>query len=101
MRESGTGLLLRPAVSRVLSPELALALVRELCCDVVAAELRAADASDGERLAGEDVGGAQAMRLRDGGVEMALSLGPQAMPALVRHDAAMGLAALRRPEDRP
>jgi hypothetical protein len=82
----------------VLSPELALAYVRELSCDVAAAELRA---SDGTPLAGEPVRGAGGLVVRAAAGELVLGLGPCALPALVRHDGAAALAALSRPQETP
>jgi hypothetical protein len=83
-------------VTRVLTPELTLAYVRELSCDVAAAELRS---PSGERLAGGAVDGERTVRVRCEAGELALALGPCAVEALVRYDAQTALAALSRPAE--
>jgi hypothetical protein len=81
-------------VTRVLTPELTLAYVCELSCDVAAAELRA---PSGDRLAGRGVDEAQAVRVGSESGEVLLELGPYAIRPLVRHDAEIALEALNRP----
>jgi hypothetical protein len=83
-------------VTRVLTPELTLAYVRELSCGVAAAELRA---PSGERLAGDGVDVERALRVRAEGAELLLEVGPYAVQPLVRHDAEAALAALNRPPE--
>jgi hypothetical protein len=85
-------------MTSVLTPELVLAYVRELSCDVVAAALRA---PDGTPMAGDPVGEGEAVRVRAAAGELVLGLGPCALPSLVRHDGAAALAALSRPGQAP
>ena len=85
-------------MTHVLSPELALAYVRELSCDIVAAELHA---PGGDRLAGDGAHDGHPLRVRDEAGELVLTLGPCALARLVRHDAAAALAALSRPAETP
>jgi hypothetical protein len=81
-------------VQSALTPELALALVRELSGDVVAVELRRAD---GVRIAGDPATGPDVIRVQDGGVELAVAVGPRGLPGLARHDAEAALRSLSRP----
>ena len=78
-------------MSRAVTPELALAYLRELSSDVRAARVRDGEgrvlAGDAE-LAGEVVAG------RAGGVEVGLVLGARSLPVLARHDAGVVARAL-------
>lgn len=83
-------------MTRVLTPELTLAYVRELSCDVAAAELRA---PSGDRLAGDGVDAARALRVGSEAGELWLEVGPHAIRPLVHHDAEAALGAFNRPPE--
>jgi hypothetical protein len=75
-----------------LTPELAVAYVRELTAGSLAVSVRDAG---GAALAGDDARDAgELVLVRGGDYEIAVSIGPRALPALARHDADGALAAL-------
>ena len=78
-----------------LSPELAVAYLRELSWGARAISVHG---SDGELLAGDEPDGAgNVVRARDDHHAIGVALGPQTLPALAAHDAALALEALIRP----
>lgn len=86
-------------MSRALTPELALTLLRELQPDLEAAAVRG---GDGELLAGKPLGrDASVVRARSGTVEIAVSPGPFTLPGLAAHDADLAARAVDHPASAP
>jgi len=77
-----------------LAPQLAVAYLRALSCDVRAVAIRG---PGGARLAQDGILGGDVVRARQAGHEIAVAIGPHALPALACHDAERALeAALQR-----
>jgi hypothetical protein len=96
IRERGTGAYSGGASDMTaISPELAVAYLRELSWGARAISVHG---SDGELLAGDEPDqGGDVVRAHDAHHEIAVALGPQALPALAAQDAEMALEALIRP----
>ena len=79
-----------------LSPELAVAYLRELTWGARAISVHG---SDGDLLAGDEPTGdaGDVVRARESHHEIAVALGPHALPALAAHDAELAVEALVRP----
>src|SRR4051794_37008956 len=76
-----------------LSPHLAIAYLRALSTDVRAVAIHG---PGGELVAGEAAAG-DVIRARDGDHEIAVSVGPHALPSLIVHDALQALQIVVRP----
>ena len=78
-----------------LPPQLAVAYLRALSCDVRAV---AVHGSGGAVLAQDGVLAGDIVRARQADHEIAVAIGPHALPALVGHDAERTLELVLHPE---